>query len=74
MAKRLNTRIRPSKGQTTRTAYREARRHDASAPVAEFGDKIMYMTSKNTSKSGPKVDAKFHDGMWLGLRMKSGLA
>ena len=31
----------------------------------------MYMTSKNTSKSGPKVDAKFHDGIWLWLRMNS---
>ena len=30
----------------------------------------MHMTSKNTSKSGPKVEAKFHDGMWLVLRMK----
>ena len=31
----------------------------------------MYMTSKNTSKSALKVDAKFHDGVWLGLGMKS---
>ena len=59
------------KGQTGRTAYREARGHDARAPVAEFGGKIMYMPSKNTSKSAPKVDPKFHDGIWLGLRMKS---
>ena len=58
------------KGQTSRTACREACGHDAQAPVAEFGEKIMYMTSKNTSKSGPNVDAKFHDGIWLGLRMK----
>ena len=29
------------------------------------------MTSTNTSKSGPKVDAKFHDGIWVELRMKS---
>ena len=59
------------KGQTGRTACREARGHDAEATVAEFGEKIMYMTSKNRSKSGPKADAKFHDGIWLGLRMKS---
>ena len=59
------------KGQTGRTAYREAPGHDAQARVAEFGEKIMYMTSKNTSKSAPKADAKFHDGVWLGLRMKS---
>ena len=31
----------------------------------------MYMTSKKTSNSGPKVDARFPDGIWLGLRMKS---
>ena len=36
-----------------------------------LGKKIMHMTSKNRSKSGPKVNAKFHDGMWLGLRAKS---
>ena len=29
------------------------------------------MTSMNTSKGGPKVDAKFHDGIWVGLRVKS---
>ena len=33
--------------------------------------KSLYMTSKSTSKSGPKVDAKLHDGIWLGLRVKS---
>ena len=33
------------KGQTGRTAYREARGHDPQAPVAEFGEMIMYMTS-----------------------------
>ena len=40
-------------------------------PVAVFGEKIMYMTSKNTSKSGAEADAKFHDRIMLGLRMKS---
>ena len=45
------------------TACREA--------LAEFGEKIMYMTSKNMSKSAPKVDTRFHDGIWLGLRTKS---
>ena len=32
---------------------------------------ILYMSSKKISKTGPKVDAKFHDGMWLGLIMRS---
>ena len=59
------------KGQSGRTAHREALGYDAQAPVAEFGEKIMYLTSKNTSKSGPRVDAKFHDGLWLGLRVTS---
>ena len=59
------------KGQAGRTAYREARGHDWQATVAEFGENIMYMTSKNTCKSGPKVDAKFHDGMWFELGTKS---
>ena len=59
------------KGHKGRTAYRGARGHDAQALVAEFGEKIMYMPSKNTSKSAPRVDAKFHYGVWLGLRMKS---
>ena len=59
------------KSQTGRTAYREAHGRDAQAPVAEFSEKIMYMTSKNMSKHGPKVDAKFREGIWLGLRMKS---
>ena len=36
-----------------------------------LGKKIMYMTSKNKSKSGPKVNAKFHDEICLGLRAQS---
>ena len=44
--------------------------NDAQAPIAEFGEKIMYMTSRNTSKSAPDVDAMFHDGTWLGPRTK----
>ena len=35
-------------------------------------EKIMYTTSKNTSKSAPKTVAKFHDGVRLRLRLKSG--
>ena len=31
----------------------------------------MYLTPKNKNKSGPKVEAKFYDGMWLWLRMRS---
>ena len=58
-------------GKTSRTAFSEARGHDAQATVAEFGEKIMYLTPRNKNKSGPKVEAKFYDGMWLGLRMKS---
>ena len=57
------------KSQTGRTACREARGHDAQALVAEFGEKIMYMPSENTSRSAPKVD--FQGGTWRGLRMKS---
>ena len=59
------------KGHTGRTAYGEARGRDVQAPVAEFGEKVMFMTSMETNKSAPKVDAKFHDGLWLGLRMQS---
>ena len=65
LERRLNTRIR-------------SRRPDI--PVARSAGLITtfhvkrpnrHMTSKNTSKGGPKVDAKFHDGIWVGLRMKS---
>ena len=69
MVSRLITRY--VKGQTGRTAYREARGHDAQAPVAEFGDNTMYTTSNSTNKSGLTADAKFHDGMWLAMRTKS---
>ena len=31
----------------------------------------MCMTPKSASKSWPKVGAKFHDGIWLELRMTS---
>ena len=38
-------------GSTGRTAYRGARDHDAQAPVADFGEKIMCMMSEKTSNS-----------------------
>ena len=59
------------KGQTGRTAYREARGHDAHAHGSRVWRGSCAWRPKNTSKSAPKVDAKFHDGIWLGLRMKS---
>ena len=51
--------------------YREARGHDAQAPIAELGEKNMHMTSKKTSKSGPKADAELDEGMWWGLKLRS---
>ena len=69
--RRLNTRIRSSDTIFPWMVEWSARGNDAQAPVAEFGKKIMHMTAKNTSKSALKVDAKFHDGVWLGLGMKS---
>ena len=59
-------------GQLGRTVYTEARGHDAQAPVAEFGEKItVHDVEGKRSNSGPKVDARLHDGIRLGLRMKS---
>ena len=65
----LNTRY--VRSQIGRTASKEARGQDGQAPVAVLGENAMHMTSKKTSKSGPKMDAKFHDGKWLGLTVKS---
>ena len=59
------------KGQTGRAAYRVVRGHDATAPVAEFGEKIRNITSKTASKSRPRMHAKFHYGICLELSMKS---
>ena len=69
--RRFNTRVRSSDTIFPWMVEWSARGNDAQAPVAEFGKKIMYMTSKNKSKSALKVDAKFRDGVWLGLGMKS---
>ena len=49
LERRLNTKTRSSD-----PTFSVDDRHDARAPVAEFGEEIMYMTSKNTSKSVPK--------------------
>ena len=69
--RRLNTRILSSNTIFPCMVEFSARGNDAQAPVEEFGKKIMYMTAKNKRKSALKVDAKFHDGVWLGLGMKS---
>ena len=67
MVGRADHEIRERTDRQNRVQRGEARGHDRQAPIAEFGEKIMYMTSKNTSKGAPKVDAKFHDGMVAGF-------
>ena len=49
-----------NKSRVGKKIEHECQADDAQAPIEKFGEEIMYMTSKNRSKSAPKVDAKFH--------------
>ena len=57
-------------GQRCMTAYRRLKGKDHEVKVAEFGECVLYMTPGITGKD--KLDARWENGIWLGIRDRSG--
>ena len=53
-----------------RTAIQEIRGSRSSRPIAKFGEKIFCMPLKISTKPVPKMQERFHEGIFLGMRMR----
>ena len=54
------------------TPYRRWRGRPFNRPVAEFGENIWYLPANSAGKN--KFEARWHEGVWLGVRLESGEA
>ena len=54
-----------------RTAVQEVRGSKSARAIAEFGEKIMYMPGQTTSGKLGKLDDRYRDGIFLGMRLRS---
>lgn len=53
------------------TAYRNITGKSSKRPVANFGEKVLYMPLKTERLKMDKVDAKMKEGLWLGIKHRS---
>ena len=54
-----------------RTPTREIRGKESAKPIVKFGERILYMPLKLSSHPVGKVDDRFLDGIFVGMRMRS---
>ena len=59
------------KGPSGQTPYKFITGKETKRPIAEFGERILYMPLHNPNAPEGKMDARYHQGIWLGLRQKS---
>jgi hypothetical protein len=52
------------------SAYRRWKGREFTKPVAEFGECVLYAPAASAGKD--KFDARWKEGVWLGVRMESG--
>ena len=52
------------------SAYRKWKGREFTKPVAEFGECVLYAPAASAGKD--KFDARWKEGVWLGVRMESG--
>ena len=52
------------------SAYRRWKGREFTKPVAVFGECVLYAPAASAGKD--KFDARWKEGVWLGLRMESG--
>ena len=54
-----------------RTPVQEIRGSKSMRPIAKFGEKILYMPMKLTTRPVTKLEDRYKDGVFLGMRMRS---
>ena len=40
-------------------------------PIAEFGEKVLYMPIKTEKRATSKAEPRMHEGIWMGLRQRT---
>lgn len=59
------------KGASGQTPYRMVTGKETKRPIAEFGERVLYMKLQNSTVLKGKIEERYHQGIWLGLRQKS---
>ena len=54
-----------------RTAVQEIRGSKSARAIAHFGEKVMYMPAQTASGKLGKLDPRYYDGIFLGMRLRS---
>ena len=59
------------KGTSGHTPYKMITGKETKRPIAEFGERVLYMPLKSSAAVEGKMEERYHQGIWLGLRQKS---
>ena len=59
------------KGASGQTPYKMITGKETRRPIAEFGERVLYMKLHNATVLKGKMEERYHQGIWLGLRQKS---
>ena len=55
-----------------RTPYFVIKGRNSKRPIAMFGERVLYMPLKLPNNKPAKLDMKMKEGIWLGLKWRSG--
>ena len=59
-------------GPDGKTPYSRIKGKDSRTKLVPFGEKVLWMISKEERKKGPKMAPRFHYGIWVGVNDASG--
>ena len=59
------------KGASGQIPYKMITGEETRRPIAEFGKRVLYMKLHNSTILKGKMEERYHQGIWLGLRQKS---
>ena len=59
-------------GEDGKTAFERMKCRKCRTPLAQFGERVMYMEAEDGKDERPKVDRVLMDGIWLGIKGRTG--
>ena len=59
-------------GRDSKTAYERIKGRPCRTPLAIFGEKVLYKGSRDKKRPMRKIDSEWHEGVWLGVRGRTG--
>ena len=59
-------------GEDGRTAFERIKGRKCRSPLAQFGERVMYMELRDGKDERPKLERNLKDGVWLGINGRTG--